>query len=300
VFASINYTLGANLEDLELTGGALNGTGNTLGNVLTGNSGNNRLSGLAGNDTLIGGDGADTLLGGAGVDNLQGEAGNDVFLYAAPTDFSAGEAVDGGTETDALRFTSATGGATLVLSGDVLVESVVIGTAAGATTGTTALNVNAAAVTNALNIIGNNGANVLTGTAQADTLIGNGGNDTLVWDPLDTSVQGGAGTDTLRVDGAGVALDLTAVDDTTITDVEIINITGSGNNALTLALDDVLALSSTTDILRVDGNAGDTVSATGAGSWTQGANVVIGANTFESYTQGFATLLVDADMDVIL
>ena len=44
VLASLNYTLGANVENLELTGSALNGTGNTLANVLTGNSGNNVLT----------------------------------------------------------------------------------------------------------------------------------------------------------------------------------------------------------------------------------------------------------------
>ena len=71
VEASINYTLGLNLEDLVLTGNAnLNGTGNGLNNVLTGNNGRNTLSGLGGNDTLIGGLGNDTLTGGAGFDKF--------------------------------------------------------------------------------------------------------------------------------------------------------------------------------------------------------------------------------------
>ena len=71
VRSSITYTLGANLENLTLTGsGAINATGNTLDNVLTGNAGNNTLSGGAGNDTLIGGRGNDTMLGGAGDDEF--------------------------------------------------------------------------------------------------------------------------------------------------------------------------------------------------------------------------------------
>ena len=73
VFSSITLTLGANVENLTLAGtSALNGTGNTLDNILTGNSGVNTLTGNTGNDTLNGGLGNDILSGGAG---------NDVFVF---------------------------------------------------------------------------------------------------------------------------------------------------------------------------------------------------------------------------
>ena len=67
VSSSVTYTLGANVENLTLTGnGNINATGNDLGNTITGNAGNNQLTGGSLNDVLIGGLGADTLTGGAG------------------------------------------------------------------------------------------------------------------------------------------------------------------------------------------------------------------------------------------
>jgi Ca2+-binding RTX toxin-like protein len=60
VYATISYTLTANVENLVLTGSAANGTGNTLNNLLTGNASNNILNDGAGADTLIGGLGKDT------------------------------------------------------------------------------------------------------------------------------------------------------------------------------------------------------------------------------------------------
>ncbi len=72
VQSSVTWTLGANLENLTLTGStAINGTGNTLANVLTGNGGNNALAGGDGNDTIIGGQGNDVLSGGSGNDLFQ-------------------------------------------------------------------------------------------------------------------------------------------------------------------------------------------------------------------------------------
>ena len=50
VQAARSYTLGAELENLQLLGAAsYSGTGNAGGNSLFGNAGRNRLGGLAGN-----------------------------------------------------------------------------------------------------------------------------------------------------------------------------------------------------------------------------------------------------------
>lgn len=65
VFSSIDYTLGAHVEELVLIGDtAVTATGNALNNLLVGNSGNNTLAGGAGHDTyrLDRGFGADTIV----------------------------------------------------------------------------------------------------------------------------------------------------------------------------------------------------------------------------------------------
>ena len=74
VYNSVNYTLGANVERLYLTGiGAISGTGNGLDNRLAGNSASNSLTGGAGSDVFI----FNTALGAGNVDSI--------------TDFSAGQ-----------------------------------------------------------------------------------------------------------------------------------------------------------------------------------------------------------------
>ncbi|MEE1656007.1 calcium-binding protein [Microvirga sp. CF3062] len=67
VVADVNYTLGANVEALEGTGGgALVLTGNTLNNTIIGNGAGNWIDGGVGADTMMGGAGDDIYV----VDNV--------------------------------------------------------------------------------------------------------------------------------------------------------------------------------------------------------------------------------------
>ncbi|HEV2746337.1 MAG TPA: calcium-binding protein [Allosphingosinicella sp.] len=82
VESSVSFTLGSNVEDLELTGAAaINGRGNGLDNWIDGNAAANTLSGGAGDDWLRGGGGNDRLFGGPGDDRLDGGSGADRFYF---------------------------------------------------------------------------------------------------------------------------------------------------------------------------------------------------------------------------
>ena len=294
VQSAVTYTLGANLEKLTLTGnGSINGTGNTLANTLTGNTAKNILNGGAGNDTLNGGAGSDTMIGGLGNDTYVRNATGDVVTELASQ----------GTDTvqSAVTYTLGANLENLTLIGAVAINGTG-NTLNNELTGNTANNIlsggagndtlNGGLGNDALN--GGAGNDTLNGGLGTDTVIGGSGDDTLVWDPLDGSIQGGLDTDTLRMDGAGKVVNLMTVPDTRITDVEVINLTGSGNNTLTVGLADVLAISSTTDTLRVDGNAGDVVETDAF--WIPGADQLIGGNDYATYNLNGAILLVDNDI----
>ena len=81
VQSSVSYTLGANVENLTLTGaGAINGTGNDSTTSSPAMRGNNMLNGGVGSDTMIGGRGNDTYV----VDNL-GDTVTEKLNAGAPT-----------------------------------------------------------------------------------------------------------------------------------------------------------------------------------------------------------------------
>ena len=140
---------------------------------ITGNAGDNELRGTSFNDVLT---------GGVGHDHLDGGNGSDIYMMNSAAEHPEAEITDTGTTgSDEVRFASTTTNNTLILyAGDTGIERVVIGTgtaASAVTTGTTALNVDASLVLNGLSIIGNAGANVLTGGVGIDSLDGGNGSD---------------------------------------------------------------------------------------------------------------------------
>ena len=62
VYATISYTLTANVESLELTGTAANGTGNSSANEIHGNGQSNIINGRGGADNLYGAGGQDQFV----------------------------------------------------------------------------------------------------------------------------------------------------------------------------------------------------------------------------------------------
>ncbi len=209
VFSSFTFTLGANLETLNLTGAeAINGSGNALDNILTGNDSNNALDGGEGSDTLIGGLGDDTYV-------LDNEA--DVVTEVA------GEGTD--TINSSASFTLSSNVEILVL------------------TGTSAIN----GVGNALDNIltGNDSNNILDGGIGNDGLIGGLGDDTYVLgDEVDAVTEvAGQGIDTIT------SLIARSLADAGNLAIENLTLLGIAADATGNALDNILTGNDSNNIL---------------------------------------------------
>jgi serralysin len=249
VQASITYTLGLNVENLELLGTtAINGNGNSLANTITGNAGNNILDGKGGNDILIGAKGNDTYV----IDNS-----------GVTVTEQTNEGID--QVNASVNYTLVTNVENLLLTG----SGDIIGTG------------NELANT----ITGNAGNNILDGGAGVDKLIGGNGNDTYIVDLVRTGTTlanykvalqdtiteaANAGTDTVQLrlqDGAvqmnnattlTLAANLESLDASLTEDTKL-NLTGN-------ALANTLTGNDADNIL--DGGAGNDILTGGKGNDT--------------------------------
>ena len=165
VRSTVSFTLGANVENLTLIGGAeVNGTGNALAN------------GIAGNHR------ANILNGAGGADRMTGAAGNDLYYVDNAGDLAVETAATGGT--DSVR-------STVTFTIGAFVENLtLIGTGAINGTGNSLAN----------SIAGNTRANILNGAGGADTMSGGAGNDLYYVDNSGDSVVelAAGGTDSVR------------------------------------------------------------------------------------------------------
>jgi len=160
VVASINYTLGANLEVLELVGTAKNGTGNALDNLIIANDQKNLLD------------------GGAGIDTVSYEA-SDAGVLVRLDNVRSGNLGFLGNLLGGLE--------------DLLPDGV-----GGYATGDRLLNFeNVTGSAHDDTLFGNNIANVLHGGGGSDTLYGDDGNDSLYGGDGSDFLLGGSGADLL-------------------------------------------------------------------------------------------------------
>jgi Ca2+-binding RTX toxin-like protein len=149
-------------------------------------------------------------------------------------------------------------------------------------------------------IFGGRGNDVITGNGGIDRLAGGTGNDTLIISNASFGrVDGGADTDTLRLAGtSGFTLNLSTLAAGAIKDIERIDlVAGSLNNMLTVTQQTLLDLSTTTDLLKVTGDGGDTVTA--AGFATSGGIIENGIN-YTVFNNGAATLWVQSGVTVVI
>ena len=267
----ISYALGGNVENLTLIGNiAISATGNELDNYLVGNGLNNVMLGRSGNDVLYGDAGDDFLNGELGQDQMFGGVGNDTVIVDDAGDY-VWEAVNEGTDTvqSYISYTLQDNFENLILIGG------------------TGVVANGNALANVIQ--GNDADNRIDGMGGLDSLIGNGGNDRLTIHTGQERVAGGSGVDTLQFGADLSFLNLAGLSGTSLTGIEAIDMRNGSASIARFSLDQMLALSTESNSLKIDGDAGDQLQI-GTG-WQRGISSTAGYDQY-SWTTGGETGVV--------
>lgn len=334
VESSVTYGLGANLENLTLTGrDDIDGTGNGLANRIEGNSGTNTLTGLGGDDTYVVGAG-DTVVEASGggedtvessVDFTLGDHVENLTLTGRSHINGTGNGVanvikgnggknilDGGAGDDTLE--GGKGNDTYILDssgGDTVVEESKGGTDTieiGATfslaslehvenltlTGTGNFNGTGNDANNTLT--GNSGNNKLDGGAGSDKMIGGDGDDTYEVDKTGDKIteEEDEGNDTVN---STVTFTLSA-------NVENLNLKGKGSiNGTGNDLDNELTGNKANN--KLDGKGGADTMAGGNGNDTYivddaGDTVTEAANKGTDTVQSSVTFILDENVENLI
>jgi Ca2+-binding RTX toxin-like protein len=246
-----SFTIGGATGTLSGVEVALGGAGDDTLTAATGST----IDGGAGNDRLIGAAGA-ALIGGAGLDTADFSA-QSVALIA-----------------DLAKGTFSLDSLTGSLSG---IEVLRGGAGADHLTGSAAVD----------SLFGGDGADTLIGGGGSDLLDGGAGDDRLTYSGSETIV-GGTGTDRLVL-SSGTGLSLAAVAGSTVSGIEVIDLSAIGSS-LTVTADAVTALGGELSYLVIDGASSSSL--TLSGDWTAGSSVTFEGTSYTSYTSGDATVLV--------
>lgn len=277
----ISYALGGNVENLTLIGNfAVSAAGNELDNFLIGNSLNNNIQGRSGNDVLYGDAGDDFLNGELGQDQLFGGVGSDTVIVDDVGDY-VWEATSEGTDTvqSYISYTLQDNFENLILIGG------------------TGVVANGNALANVIR--GNDGDNRMDGLGGLDSLMGHGGNDRLTIHTGQERVAGGSGFDTLQLGSDLGFLNLAGLSGVSLTGIESIDMNNGSASTARFSLDQLLALSTESNTLTVDGETGDQLQI-GTG-WQRGVSSTAGYDHY-SLTEGGETgiLLVGQALTVTM
>ena len=274
---------------------------------INGGDDDDRLFGQEGNDVLIGGEGSDYLYGGSGSDQMSGGIGNDTYVVSNLTQ-SVSEDANAGVDVIETQVD-------FILPANVEI---------GIMTGPNNISLSGNALNNSLT--GNIQDNLITGGGGNDTILGNAGADTLDGTSGSNLLQGGFGDDVYLIHSAadvvvedangGVDTVITTFNTTIGTNIEVLILNGSANEATGNDVDNQLVGGTGADLISgrggndtLSGNAGaDTlVGGTGDDVLTGGggadrfaySGTNLGDDTITDYETGLDVITVDNGLTVI-